>query len=129
MKNGIFVKDGKLCRMVDVTSRVYFPSPQFSMISVPSYIDLRLGAQEPVELQLKSNTNIKSQAFLSVNGSSDMQSSVTPNRVFLPPNGISSSLLNVKASESAKAHPYTLPIVANFSIPTEAINSAYRYNG
>jgi hypothetical protein len=125
----LYVKDGRLCRMVDITSRVYVPPPEFSVTSIPSTVVVRPGDNAPVELEVKSNTNIKSQVFLYANASSDIQGSIIPNKVFLPPNGVVTSLLNVEVPESAKARTYTLPIVANFSIPTEAKTNRFSTTG
>lgn len=124
-----YVKDGRLCRMADVTSRVYVPPPEFSLAALPSTVVLRPGDETNVELQLKSNTNIKSQVFLFVNGSNEIRTNIVPNEIFLSPNGVVTSLLNIRALESAKAHPYTLPIIANFSIPTEAKSNRFSTTG
>jgi hypothetical protein len=115
-----YVKNGYLCRMINMASRVYVPPPEFSITTLPNTINLRPGDEANVELKLKSNINIRSHAFLSVNKSNDIQTSIIPNETFLPPNGISTPTLTIKALNDAKPHPYTLPIIANFSIPTEA---------
>jgi hypothetical protein len=119
-ENDFYVKNGYFCRMIDMASRVYVPPPEFSITALPSTIILRPGDETNMELQLKSNISIKSQVSLSVNRSNDIQTSIVPRELFLPPNGISTPTLIIKASEGAKPHPYTLPIIANFSIPTEA---------
>jgi hypothetical protein len=123
------VKDGRLCRMVDVTSRVYVPPPDFSIASLPSTLVLRPGEEKAVELKMKSNTNIKSQVLLHINGSSDIQGKIIPNEVFLQPNGFVTSLMNIKAPDSAKARAYTLPIIAVFSIPTESKTNRFSTTG
>jgi hypothetical protein len=115
-----YVKDGLLCRMTDLASRVYVPPPEFSITAMPSTVTLRPGDETNVELKVKSNTSIRSQVSLFLNTSKDIQTSIIPNETFLSPNGIVTPILNIKALEGARPHPYTLPIVADFSIPTEA---------
>jgi hypothetical protein len=110
--------------MVDMASRVYVPPPEFSMTESPNIVTLRPGDERSVELQLKSNINIKSQVFLSVNTPNDVETNIVPNETFLPPNGISTPTLTIKPMGGIKFRPYTLPIVANFSIPTEAKSMA-----
>jgi len=125
----LYVKDGRLCRMIDETSRVYIPPPDFSVTSSPSTAVLRPGDDKAVELKMKSNTNIRSQVFLRINGSSDIQGKIIPNEAFLPQNGFVTSLMNIKASDSAKARAYTLPITVNFSIPTESKTNRFSTTG
>lgn len=127
--NDFYVNDGRLCRMVIVTSRVYVPPPEFSITPRPSTITLRPGEHSNVELQLKSSANIKSLAVLLANKSADIQTNIVPNRTFISPNGVVTSLLSIKALDSAKARPYTLPIITNFSIPTEAKTKRFATTG
>jgi hypothetical protein len=45
---------------------------------------------------------------------------VVPIRTSLSSYGLATSLMHINASENAKSHPYTLPILVNMSIPIEA---------
>ena len=44
----IYVKDGRLCRMVDITNRVYIPLPEFSINASPNPLVLRSGYNKTV---------------------------------------------------------------------------------
>jgi hypothetical protein len=71
--------------------------------------------------QLKSITNVKSQVVFYTNKiDKELEVTFTPNKVSVSPQGIATSLLQIKASDNAKDRPYTIPIVADISIPTEA---------
>lgn len=115
-----YVKNNRLCRMTEVASRVYVPPPEFSMTTSPASVTLRPGDETNIELKVRSNANIKSQVSLFLNSSKDIQTNIIPNETSLSPNGIITPILSVKALGNAKPHPYTLPIIANFSIPTAA---------
>jgi hypothetical protein len=115
-----YVKDGRLCRMVDIASRVYVPPPEFSITANPPTLTLRPGGEANVELKVQSKTDIKSHVSLLLNSLKDIQTNIVPNETYLSSNGIVTPILNIKASDNAKPHPYTLSILANFSIPTEA---------
>lgn len=116
----MYVKDGRLCRMIDVANRMYVPPPEFSITTIPSSLVLRPGDEKNVELQIKSNTNDRSQVSLLSNSFfNDIGSRIMFNEISLAPFGIGTSILNVKAFEDARARPYTLPIVGNISIPSE----------
>lgn len=49
--------------MIGTTSRVYVPPPEFSIIPHPSTVTIKPGDQVSVELELKSDTNVKSEAI------------------------------------------------------------------
>lgn len=117
----MFVKNGLLCRMVDITNRVYVPPPEFTIKISPSSITLRPLDQKSAELQIKSNSDVKAQAYLSPNQrDGNVTLNFVPNRTSLSSYGLTSSELIINASDNAKPRPYTLPISVNISIPTEA---------
>lgn len=116
----VYVKDGQLCRMTDVASRVYVPPPEFSITAQPNTVSLRSGDERNVELKVTSSIAIKSQVSLLLNSPKYIQTSIIPNETSLPPNGLVTPSLSIKVLDRAMPRLYTLPIVANFSIPTEA---------
>jgi hypothetical protein len=61
-----FIRDRSFCRMIDTTNWVIIPLPEFSMLASPSSIVLRPGEEKDVELQIKGNTDLQSEASLSV---------------------------------------------------------------
>ncbi|MFY9868573.1 MAG: hypothetical protein WAK17_02540, partial [Candidatus Nitrosopolaris sp.] len=42
----MYVKDGRLCRMIDVANRMYVPPPEFSITTIPSSLVLRPGDEK-----------------------------------------------------------------------------------
>lgn len=117
----MFVRNGFLCRMVDITSRVYVPPPEFTIKISPSSMTLRPSDQKSAELQIKSNSDVKTQVYLSSNqDDGNVTLNFVPNRTSLSSHGLASSELIINASDNAKPRPYTLPISVNISVPTEA---------
>jgi hypothetical protein len=51
-------------------------------------------------------------------GNKDIGLQFTPNVIPVPPSGVGTSTLYIKATENATAEPHTFPIVANISFPT-----------
>ena len=120
-----FVRDRSFCRMIDTTNWVIIPPPEFSMLASPSSIVLRPGEEKDVELQIKGNTDLQSEASLSVGNNynaTEFNISLVPSKASIPASGTGSSALHIKALDSAKPKPYTFPIVANISFPTSITN-------
>jgi hypothetical protein len=115
----IFIKDGRLCRLLDISNRVYIPPPEFSISMSQSSVNLRPGEEKIIEVQVKSDTKFSSQLFLHTNQLRGIQLGFIPNQTAIPPLSLITSQLQVKASESATARQYTVPIIANISFPTE----------
>jgi hypothetical protein len=117
-----YVEDSVFCQLVDVTDIVHIPPPDFGMSTLPSSISLLAGENKPVELQVKSNTNLLSNISLSADQNPMINLTFEPKKLYIPPFGISSSLIHVKALDNATANPYTLPIKANSSFPMAVTN-------
>ena len=115
-------EDSVFCKLVDVTDVVHIPPPDFSTSTLPNSIVLLAGESKPVELQAKSNTNLQSNISLSTDQNSNVRLRFEPNKLYVPPFGISSSLIHVNALDNATANPYTLPIKANLSFPIAVTN-------
>lgn len=122
----VFIKDGRLCGLSDISNRVYIPPPEFTVLASPNPVELRVGEEETIELQVKSKTNLKSYAFLSTSQIGGIEANFSSNGAYVPPDSSATLPLKVKASENEKAYKYTLPhsfaipIFANLSIPTES---------
>jgi hypothetical protein len=119
-----FLNDGRMCPMADITNRVYVPPPEFVISTLPSSVDLRPGEERNVLLQVKTNTNVKPQVYLSTNNTDEandkLQLNFTAKKLAIPDYGNVSTSLNVKALDGSKPSSYTLPIFADIHIPTEA---------
>ena len=61
----VFIKDGHLCGISDISNRVYIPPPEYIVSASPNPIELRVGEEEITELQVNAKTNLKSYALLS----------------------------------------------------------------
>ena len=65
--------------------------------------------------------SLKSNVFLSTDRIDGLELNFIPSRVYVPPYGTTSSLLHIKASQTADVRAYTLPIYANILFPTEGM--------
>jgi hypothetical protein len=84
-----------------------------------SSVTLRPGEEENVEVQVKSNTKFNSYLFLSTDEPKAIKLRFMPNQTDVPPLSVIMSELQIQALENSTARPYTVPIRANISFPTE----------
>ena len=70
-------------------------------------------------MQAKSDTKFNSELFLDSNEPKGLQLNFIPNQTAIPALSLVTSQLQIKASENVTVRPYTLPIFANLSFPTE----------
>jgi hypothetical protein len=118
-----FVKNHRLCRLIDTTNWVIVPPPEFSMSSSPNSVVLRPNDLKNIELQIKGNTDLESEAVLGAgNSSKDIEIDFIPNKISIPASGSGTATLQLKALDTAKPKPYTFPILANISFPTSITN-------
>jgi hypothetical protein len=116
-------KDSHVCHLIDVTDVVHVPPPEFIISTLPNSVSLFPGENKTIELQIKSNTNLDSHILLYPSNQTDsIKLTFTPREISIPPSGLATSLLHIKASESATVHPYTIPIFAKISFPTTISN-------
>lgn len=117
-------RDNHICHLKDITSVVHIPPPEFIISTLPNSVNLFPGENKSIVLQIKSNTNLNSNVTIYTDHTEDKNIMITPIPRVLPiiPSGIASSLLETKASEDAKAHPYTIPIYISISFPTAVAN-------
>ena len=122
----VFIKDGRLCGISDISNRVYIPPPEYVVSPSPNPVGLRVGEEEIIELQVKANTSLKSYAVLSTGQIDGINANFSSRGAYVPRDGSATLPLKINASEDDKAyrytlpHSYTLPIFANISIPTES---------
>ena len=109
--------------LFDMSDEVHVPPPDFTFVVSPSSGSLRPGEEGNMELQIKnSNAKLNSYVVLSTNASGGINVEFTPESISVPPAGLSTSLINVKADNDAEDHPYTFPIIANITFPSQLTN-------
>jgi hypothetical protein len=135
-----FVLKHHMCRLVDTTPWVIIPPPQFtiSTITPSNPLELRPGEERNIEVTIKGNTHLPSEAFLTPTYYSNnnnnisyskkvIQASFTPNTTSIIPYGSGTSTLRVKALDNtSESNPYavTIPVSVNISFPTTITNRA-----
>lgn len=128
-----FVKAHVFCRLVDITNWIIIPPPQYSISTgTNSSIVLRPGQEKNVELVVKGNTHLASEAVLTAynnnsstkdkNSNNNLNLTFIPSKISILPNSAGVSTLHVKASQNAIAEEHTLPIVANIYFPNTITN-------
>lgn len=120
----------------DVTRWVNFPPPKFVISTIPTALVLKQGEDANLEVQLKSTSDIEPTVALSPEG---IQTKVIesfefdPARIRVPPNGITTSNLHIKISDSAPLGPHTIIVLTNStfsegSIFNESNESPFQQN-
>ena len=122
-----FVKEHRLCRLIDTTNWVMVPPPEFTITTKPNSITLRPGEDINVELAIKGNVNLPTQAFISEitdanNIAKEQKIDFIQNNISIPPSGVGTSTFVVRLEDNAKSGSYTIPIGANISFPTTITN-------
>jgi hypothetical protein len=119
-----FVKGQQFCTLIDTTNWVIIPPPEFTISANPSSVVLRPGEEQNIQLQVKGNTDLQSEAFLTAdNNGDDIELNFLPsNKTSIPPSGSGTYSLNIKANDTAEHRSYTFPIIANISFPTSITN-------
>jgi hypothetical protein len=125
-----FVKGHQFCTLIDTTNWVIIPPPEFTISAKPSSVVLRPGEEQKIQLQVKGNTDLQSEAVLTADNndtSNDIELIFSPsNKTSIPPSGSGTYSLNIKANDAAnpdqKPRSYTFPIIANISFPTSITN-------
>jgi hypothetical protein len=107
----------------DIFPWISIPEPKFVLTLSPSTLTIKPGEEKIVEIKINSNVNLKSVANLSKEKTTEyIESLVNPPKVTIPPNGIGTSYLYVKATDSAQKQTYTFPIYQTLSFPSKHIN-------
>jgi hypothetical protein len=115
-----------LCRLVDTTNWVIVPPPKFLMTASPSSAILRPGTESNIVVEIKGNSNLQSEAALSIdNPRKDLSTSFIPTRTSIPSSSSGASTLHIKLFDNTTVDtptPVILPIKANISFPNTIIN-------
>ena len=131
------------CGLLDVTSLVSAPPPEFSISFSPSSLELRPSSwlnneEKSVELKIQSKTNLYSNALFLVddNRTHGIQTNLTSRQLSLLPEDTSSTALKVKAlgdQLQQQSYPvsYSIPILTNITFPqnfTADIGQKYTFD-
>ena len=109
--------------LFDMTDEVHIPPPDFSFVVSPSSVSIRPGEKATMELQIKNtNTKVNSNVELSTNATDGIKVAFVPNRVSVPPSGLSTSVMSIKSEDNASSRPYTFPINARITFPSQLTN-------
>jgi hypothetical protein len=135
----LYVKDGKLCRMVDSTNWVLSPPPEFNIIVSPNSIFMRPGDKRDIIVTISGNTDIQSTGRLDINYTNNKNNvnninnynngefanlSLLSNETIISSfsNGTSILRITIPSLEIDQSKHLIIPIVANISFPTALIN-------
>jgi hypothetical protein len=120
-----FIKEGRVCAISDITSRVHIPPPMFDLSATPSSIEVRPGEEKNIKLELQSHSNIQAQVHFALDRSAISPEKIIPeltaDEISIAPYGLVASNLKVNALEGIATGSYTLPIVASLDVETVAI--------
>jgi hypothetical protein len=108
-----------LCGLIDVIGHVFYaPPPDFSMSVFPNPLQIRHGEEKTIEFRTNSNTIVNPLLNISqIDEPQGMEISINPYRTFIPPGGIATSLIKVKANDRAVIGPHTIGIYPHISFP------------
>jgi hypothetical protein len=134
----LYVKQHALCRLVDTTNWDIIPPPEFTMTTNPNPVELRPGEERDIQLLIKGNTHLPTEALISQYGensknnknnnntwniqSGGLNTSIALNRISIPDSGTGTLNLHVKALNNAEPISHVLPIMADISFPTTITN-------
>ena len=76
---------GYLCRLLDISNRVYIPPPEFKIKTLPSAVILKPGDEKNVEVNIKSDTRFESQILLTTIQPKGLILTFTPNKTSISP--------------------------------------------
>lgn len=119
------MKDGMYCNLIDITDYFPVPPPHFNISTSENSIFLKPGQEKTIELRIESDANFLSTAYLSPTPTNKIETKITPNILSIPPNGISTSLVNIKDLENATIHPYTLSISSSIYL-NETLSAGFK---
>lgn len=122
----LYIKNGKLCRMVDSTNWILSPPPNYNLLISDNPINMDPGEENDIFVTIEGNTALQAEAELFVNKT---DSSVTisfpiSNKTIISPltNGSSVLHLNVSDSYFKTLKRLILPIIANISFAPTITN-------
>jgi len=121
-----YVLGHHLCRLVDTTNWVIVPPPKFTMSTSPGSVILRPGQQNNIVVEIKGNTNLQSEATLSMdNNRNDLSTRFIPDRMSIPSSSSGTSTLHIGVFDNTTVTtptPVILPIKVNITFPNTITN-------
>lgn len=122
----IYVKNGKLCRMVDSTNWILSPPPNFNLLISDNPINTNPGEENDIFVTIEGNTALQAEAELFVNRTDPSITISFPisNKTIISPltNGSSVLHLNVSDSYFKTLKRLIFPIIANISFAPTITN-------
>ena len=89
---------------------------EYNLSITPNPLELRPGDEKNLQVTIKSLTNLNSHAVIYAKQFNPLSITFTPNTTRITPLGWATSTLHIKVPESFISQPFTLPIMANFTI-------------
>ncbi len=123
----LYVKDGKLCRMVGSTNWALSPPPVFNIIASPNSNFMRPGEAKDVTVTINGNTELQAKGKLSIANDTDKRDAdirFLSNETVISSFANGSSILHISIpnSDVNKSKHLIIPIDANISFPTAIVN-------
>jgi hypothetical protein len=110
-----FLKGNFLCFIQDGTNAFILPPPEFTFEFVPSSVRLKPGQEITLELKTNAKSPFTSSAyFYNLNKVNGINLDINPSKTDIPTNGMSSSMIKVKALDNAIVNPYTFIVRSEF---------------
>jgi hypothetical protein len=103
------------CEIFDTTAYFPVPPPEYNVTASQNSLFLKKGQEKTIELRMKSDANFNSFAHISNKPIKGLEVDLKPAGLSLPPNGITTSLVRIKALENATIGSYTLSINSSVS--------------
>jgi hypothetical protein len=125
------IGEDQWCGLADVTNTYQIPAPEFIISTSPTSVDLRPGEEKMVELKVESTLqNLDATVYLSPGIINNTQVEANPNieriefnpsELFIPPNGVATSLLKIKVTDNPTLRPMTIPVDMYITFPNSRI--------
>jgi hypothetical protein len=112
------------CTFLDNTDFFPVPPPQYNITTSQNSLFLKKGQEKTIELRMNSDANFNSYYYLSKNQIKGLEVELSPTELSLPSNGITTSLVHIKALENATVGSYTLSITSKV-FPNETLSSGF----
>jgi hypothetical protein len=116
---------GKL-HTIDHTNWVYVPPPEFTITTVPSFLELRAGETKTIEVKVESVKGFEPAVSLStLDQPEGIKLKFKYDKLRIPSYGIATTSLDVTTAQNTSQRPHTVNIFADFTFPTERFISPF----
>lgn len=112
--------------VVDATSRLGIPPPQFLIYSENNSIEIKAGEKREILLNLNSTSFLPSYVSMSVSKVDNMNLDINPNPLFVSPKSTGSTVLTFDTFSNTKQGSHRLELTANVYLPT--VNNTNQYS-